>query len=84
MEYGKAAGMIEKGKRIKYNVIESIAINSDNPVFKTARFRRALIAYKRFGTHPLRKTGWTLRDAVYYARNSYHIHEVVKNGGTST
>lgn len=78
MEYSRAVGVMERGKRIKYNVIESIAINSHDPAFKTARFRRALIAYRRFGTHPLRKTGWTLRDAVYYAKHSYHIHEVVK------
>lgn len=80
MEYSKVAGMIEKGKRIKYDIIEAIAINSDNAAFKTARFRRALIAYRRFGTRPLRKTGWSLRDAVYYAKNSYHIHEAVKMG----
>jgi hypothetical protein len=80
MEYCKAIKQVERGQRIKYNIIEAIAINSDNAAFKTARFRRALIAYRRFGTRPLRKTGWSLRDAVYYAKNSYHIHEVVKNG----
>lgn len=81
MEYCKTIKQIEKGQRIKYNIIEAIAINSDNAAFKTARFRRALIAYRRFGTRPLRKTGWSLRDAVYYARNSHHIHEAVKNEG---
>ena len=80
MEYCKAIKQVESGQRIKYNIIEAIAINSDNAAFKTARFRRALIAYRRFGTRPLRKTGWSLRDAVYYARNSYHIYEVVKKG----
>lgn len=83
MEYCKAIKQVEKGQRIKYNIIEAIAVNSDNAVFKTARFRRALIAYRRFGTRPLRKTGWSFRDVVYYARNSYHIYEAVKNGGIS-
>lgn len=78
MEYSKAVNQLERGKRIKHNVIEIIALNSDNPAFKTARFRRALIAYRRFGTRPLRKTGWTLKDAIYYARNSFYIHEAVK------
>ena len=82
MEYSKAIKQVQKRQCINYNMIESIAINSDNPAFKTARFRRALIAYRRFGTRPLRKTGWTLKDALYYARNSYHIHEAVKNEGT--
>ncbi len=82
MEYSKAIKQVQKRQCINYNMIESIAINSDNPAFKTARFRRALIAYRRFGTRPLRKTGWTLKDAIYYARNSYHIHEAVKNEGT--
>lgn len=77
MEYSKAVKQVENGQRIKYDIIEAIALNSDNKSFKTARFRRALIAYRRFGTRPLRKTGWSLRDAVYYARNSYHIHEAV-------
>jgi len=27
---------------------------------------------------PLRPMGWTLKDAVYYARNSHYIHEAVK------
>lgn len=80
MEYCKAIKQVESGQRIKYNIIEAIAINSDNAAFKTARFRRALISYRRFGTRPLRKTGWSLRDAVYYARNSYHIYEAVKKG----
>lgn len=83
MEYCKTIKQVERGQRIKYNIIEAIAINSDNVVFKTARFRRALIAYRRFGTRPLKKTGWSLRDAVYYAKNSHHIHEAVKNGGAS-
>lgn len=77
MEYCKAIKQVERGQRIKYNIIEAIAINSDNAAFKTARFRRALIAYRRFGTRPLRKTGWSLKDAVYYAKNSYHIYEAV-------
>ncbi len=58
-------------------MIESMALNSDNPAFKTARFRRALIAYRRFGMKPLRPTGWSLRDAVYFARNSFKIHEAI-------
>lgn len=78
MEYCKAIKQIENGQRIKYNILEAIAISSNNAAFKTARFRRALIAYRRFGTRPLRKTGWSLRDAVYYARNSHYIHEAIK------
>lgn len=78
MEYRNAIKLIDRSRVVSYQVIETIALNSDNPAFKTARFRRALIAYRRFGLKPLRPTGWTLKDAVYYARNSHFIHEAVK------
>ena len=68
----------DRSRTISHQVIETIALNSENPAFKTARFRRALISYRRFGLKPLRPTGWTLKDAVYYARNSHYIHEAVK------
>lgn len=78
MEYGKAAKMMGRAAKISYNLIETISINSTNPAFQSARFRRALISYRRFGLRPLRQTGWTLKDALYFARNSYFIHEAVK------
>lgn len=78
MEYCKVLKQIGRAGHIGYNVIETIALNTDNPAFKTARFRRSLIAYRRFGLRPLRPTGWTLKDAVYFARHSFHLHEAVK------
>ena len=77
MEYSRAIGSFEYGRNIKPAVIETIAINSDNEAFKTARFRRALIAYRRSGMHPLRKTKWTLKDALYYSKHSYKIHNAI-------
>lgn len=67
-----------KHGRISYNLIETISLNSANPAFQSARFRRALISYRRFGLRPLRKTGWTLKDVLYFARNSYFVHEAIK------
>lgn len=78
MEYSKALKQIGRAGHIGYNVIETIALNTNNPAFKTARFRRSLIAYRRFGLRPLRPTGWTLKDAVYFARHSFQLHEAVK------
>ncbi len=78
MEYRNAIKVIDRGRNIDYRVIETIALNSTNTAFKSARFRRALVSFRRFGMKPLRPTGWTLKDAIYYARNSYHIHEAVK------
>ena len=78
MEYRNIIKSTDRSRTISYQVIETIALNSHNPALKTARFRRALISYRRFGLKPLRPTGWTLKDAVYYARNSHYIHEAVK------
>jgi len=78
MEYRNAIKVIDRGRNIDYRVIETIALNSTNTAFKSARFRRALVSFRRFGMKPLRPTRWTLKDAIYYARNSYHIHEAVK------
>lgn len=78
MEYRNAIKQVDRSRAISYQVIETISLNNNNPVFKTARFRRALIAYRRFGLRPLRPTGWTLKDVLFYARNSYHIYEAVK------
>lgn len=78
MEYSRTVARSERGISINHNTIEAIALNSDNPVFKTARFRRALITYRRFGMRPLEKAVWSLKDALYYARHSYYIHEEIK------
>ena len=78
MEYRNIIKSADRNRTISYQVIETIAMNSRNPAFRSVRFRRALISYRRFGLKPLRPTGWTLKDAVYYARNSHHIHEAVK------
>ncbi len=78
MEYREIVKQVDRTRPISCEVVETIALNSDNPAFKSARFRRALIAYRRFGLKPLRPTGWTLKDALYYARNSYFIHEAIK------
>lgn len=78
MEYYQAMKMVGRHQGISYNIIETIALHSDNPAFRTARFRRALIAYRRFGLKPLRPTGWTLKDACYFARNSFHVYEAIK------
>lgn len=78
MEYCRDIKGYGNGRKIKYAILESMAVNSDVEAFKTARFRKALISYKRFGTRVLRKTGWTLEDAVYYSKHSYHIHKSVK------
>lgn len=74
MEYSKAVARHE----INHHTIETIALNSDNPTFTTARFRRALIAYRRFGMRPLKKTVWSLKDVLYYARHSHYVHEEIR------
>ena len=78
MEYAKAVRTSNKRRVITPAVIETIALNSDNSVFKTARFRRALIAYRRFGCKPLRKTGWPIQDIIYFAKHSFRIHETMR------
>lgn len=79
MEWSKTApkgyGM---GKAIKYEQIEAISQHSDNPAFKSAGFHRALVHYKLWGVRPKRKKAWTLPEAVYYARHSHVIHEMIK------
>ena len=78
IEYGKLEAKNERFAPIRYAAIETIAMNSDNPAFRQARFRQALIAYRRFGIRPKKKAKWSLKDALYYARHSYFIHEGIK------
>lgn len=79
MEWSKA--MKESfGKAVKLSprTIETFSIYSGNPIFKTARFRKALIKYRKDGLKPMRKTGWQLKDALYFAKHSYQIYEDIK------
>lgn len=78
MEWQRAATGWQRSQRISYYSIEAIAAASSNPLFRLSKFRRAMIAYRRFGLRPEKKAEWTLRDAVYYAKNSYRIHETFK------
>jgi len=79
MEWNKSAPK-ERFRRqaIRYEQIEAMALHSDNPVFKSAGFRRALISYRRFGLHPTRGNRWTVQDAVHYAKYSYLSHKMIK------
>ena len=78
MDYCKAVGCTNKAKAITPQLLETIALNSDNHVFKTIRFRLALVSYRRWGTKPLRPTNWTVKDAVYFARYSYQIYQTMQ------
>ena len=50
--------------------IEKMTIHSNNPMFKTTRFRHSIIAFKRYGFYPREKAKWCLRDALNYAINN--------------
>lgn len=78
MEWRNALRVGRRGMRITYNQIETLSMCSDNPVFRSAGFRRALISFRRFGLRPKRKNIWTLTDAVYYAKYSRATHEMIK------
>lgn len=45
-------------------VVESIAYASDNPAFRTADFRLALISFRRKGFCPRCSRKWSIKDAV--------------------
>lgn len=55
--------------------IELLAIHSGNPALKTTTFRKAIIAYQKYGMNPPKKAHWTLRDAVNFAKFSNFIHK---------
>lgn len=78
IEYHKATKLIDKYRPISYQAIETIAYNSDNPAFKSVRFRKAMIDYRRFGLQHRKKVKWTISDAVYYAKNTYQVLELMK------
>lgn len=63
---------------IKPEHIDLIALNSNDPMFRTVTFRRAFIKYKRFGTAQKKKAHWTLRDAVHFAKYSNAVHKQMK------
>lgn len=48
-------------------LIESIAYSSDNEFFRTARFRKALAHYKKYGRTKTDYKGFTLEDELKYA-----------------
>lgn len=77
-QFGNAINYRDSKTRLLSYAIETIAVNNDSKVFRTARFRRALIDFRRFGLRPLRKVNWTLRDALYFAKYSYRIYELTK------
>lgn len=78
IEYCRAVKCTNKAKIITPQVIETIALNSDNSAFRSIRFRLALMTYRRWGTRPIRPTNWTTKDAVYFARYSYKIYQTIK------
>lgn len=61
------------------NLIEQIALNSENKAFRSIRFRHALMSFRRYGCKPRKKTHWCVKDAVYYARHSHRIHQSLKH-----
>lgn len=67
------------GEYLRARMIETIAMQSDNPTFRTARFRRALIDYRRNGHKPQRPHGWYEKDIMVFAKKSYYIHQILKN-----
>ena len=78
MEYSRTEGYCGKAREIPYHMIESLAMRSNKTIFRSAKFRKAMINYRRRGLRQLRPTGWTLKDACYFARNSYQVYEAIK------
>lgn len=68
------------GTQYRATIIDIIALNSENPAFKTLRFRKALIEYRRFGLRSDNKAEWNLDDVLYFAKHSYGIHKRMKKG----
>ena len=58
--------------------IELLALNTDNKAFRTTSFRKAIMAYKKYGMYPPKKAEWTVREALHYARYSYMIYKEIK------
>lgn len=79
MEYSALQKQIKNNPKIFYNILETLAYNSNNPIFRTSRFRHAMIEYRRFGNRVTEKAGWSRRDAVYFAKHSYNIHKAYKS-----
>ena len=67
-----------KNPEILTEHIELIAIHTGNPALKTTTFRKAIIAYKKYGMNPPKKAHWTVRDAIYYAKFSNSFHNQMK------
>lgn len=62
--------------RINYSLLENISISSKNPVFKTTRFRKALVSYRLKRSES--KARWTLKDALYFAKVASPVYTAIK------
>lgn len=70
---------IKNGERtINYFTLESMAHDSSEPAFRSARFRKAMISYRLFKNRPKRKAQWTVTDALYYAKYAYPVYAAIE------
>lgn len=82
IEYASSTTRSER-KSITYQMIDDMVVNCADDCLRTIRFRNAMILYRMYGKRVVRKAGWSLKDAVYFAKNSYFIHKAMKCIGDS-
>lgn len=70
VEYDIICKSCDINRRSTWNVkkitqlIESIAYISDNPVFRTPKFRVTLIEFKKYGFSPQKAERWSVKDVL--------------------
>lgn len=67
----------ECGRVIPPELVEQMAVAYHSPYLRTARFRKALIDFRKYGMRTPARAEWTLRDALHYARNSYFTYKAI-------
>ena len=54
-------------------IVESIAYMSDNPAFRSPKFRAALIEFKKTGFKPNKKEEWGIRDVLKVSKIQHEM-----------
>ena len=63
------------------DLIEQVGYSSQNPLFKKAKFRKALMEYREYGLYCGRPKKPNAAKEVFYIRLRRNINKKIKGGG---